>query len=309
MKKIALFAATLAALAGCQQSDTVAPSTSNNNKNDGSELKLVSWNIEHLADEIGKGCKPRSEQDFQALKTYAATLDADVIALQEIQSEKALSRVFPSSDWRYVVSSRPDNEAYECRGHDGLFSTPQRTAFVIRKGIDFEANDDFKALALDNPGLRYGTSISINGGQLALLNVHMKSGCFVSDYRTKDKKSCLTYQQQAPILERWVNTKVDKKQAFAVLGDFNHRLVDKCNQYWQELSKENGKSLLVSSMQNLQSCHPKYKAPIDHIITGPISTQWIVDGSQKVDAFGQQGELSYEQMLSDHCPISVTVSL
>lgn len=307
MKKSLIALAAVAALLGCQQQEQASsPSVV---ASDIANLKLVSWNIEHLADEVGKGCKPRSQADYQALASYAATLNADIVALQEVQSEKALKRVFPESQWQYVVSSRADNEAYECRGHDGLFSTPQRTAFVVKKGINFTAQDDFKALALDNPGLRYGTSISLNNGQLELLNVHMKSGCFVSDYRKDTKKACTTYQQQGPILEKWVNQRVENKQAFVVLGDFNHRLVDQNNRFWQELSKEDGERILLSSMQNLKSCHPKYKAPIDHIITGPISTQWIVDGSQKVDAFGKQGELDYKDMLSDHCPISLTLSI
>ena len=305
MKKSLIALAAVFAVAACQQTETEVPFVPKT----AASLKIVSWNIEHLADDIGKGCKPRSAMDYQALANYAATLNADIIALQEVQSEKALQRVFPKSDWNYVVSSRADNESYECRGMNGALSTPQRTAFVIKKGVDYNANADFKKLAIGNPGLRYGTSVSVNNGTLELLNVHMKSGCFVSDYRDKERKACLTYQQQAPILEKWVNTQVEKKQAFAVMGDFNHRLVDQGNRYWQELSKENGERILLSSMQNLESCHPKYKSPIDHIITGPISTQWIVDGSQQVDAFGVSGELSYEQMLSDHCPISLELAI
>ena len=41
----------------------------------------------------------------------------------------------------------------------------------------------------------------------------------------------LTYQQQAPILENWVNTQVEKQQAIVLLGDFNHRLVEEGNRY------------------------------------------------------------------------------
>jgi exonuclease III len=33
----------------------------------------------------------------------------------------------------------------------------------------------------------------------------------------------------------------------------------------------------------------------------------VVDGSQGIDAFGVEGELTYDDMLSDHCPISVTL--
>ena len=293
-------------LFGCQQTNTnISPKSHSSAQ----PLKLVSWNIEHLADDIGKGCKPRTQADYQALADYAATLDADIVALQEVESEQAVSRVFPSSQWQYVVSSRPTGDAYECRDHQGHFSTPQRTALAIRKGINYQANADFTQLALDNPNLRYGTSISVNNGALTILNVHMKSGCFVNDYHADDKKACLTYQQQAPVLEQWINQRIADKQAFVVMGDFNHRLADADNQLWQELSIEHGKQQLTTSMQQLESCHPKYKAPIDHIVTGPIATKWIEAGSQQVDAFGKQGALDYQDMLSDHCPISVKISL
>ena len=155
-EKVVILCASVAALAACDTTSTQANAPVQEavpvQESKTAQLKLVSWNIEHLADDIGKGCKPRSEADYAKLASYAKTLNADIVALQEVQSENALKRVFPDTDWQYVVSTRPDNQSYECRGTDGLLSTPQRTAIVIRKGIDFNVNDDFKALALDNPG-------------------------------------------------------------------------------------------------------------------------------------------------------------
>ena len=65
MKKTLITLAALTALVGCQQKEqqTLAPTTLTDSNN----LKLVSWNIEHLADEIGKGCKPRSQADYKRL--------------------------------------------------------------------------------------------------------------------------------------------------------------------------------------------------------------------------------------------------
>ncbi len=45
------------------------------------ELKIATWNIEHLRDGIGGGPNPRDQADFDRLEAYADILDADVIAL------------------------------------------------------------------------------------------------------------------------------------------------------------------------------------------------------------------------------------
>lgn len=273
------------------------------------QLKIVSWNIEHLADHPNQGCKPRSEADYSQLAQYAASLDADIIALQEVQSKTALARVFPTEQWRFVVSQRPNNEAYECRGLEGQWSTPQRTAFAIKKTVAFSEPAQFKALAMGNPGLRYGVQIQLtqHPAKLTLLNVHMKSGCFVDDYQQSDKKSCVTYQGQAPILENWINQQITQQPGVIVLGDFNHRLSSAGNVFWQQLKNENNKTVLSNVMEGIESCHPKYKALIDHILVDEKANQYVHKASAKVDYFNQTPPLDYADMLSDHCPISVTL--
>ncbi len=304
--KLKCLAATIGLLAtsGCSQS------LATTQKTESEQLKLVSWNIEHLADELNSGCKPRTKEDYAALQSYAKSLDADIVALQEVQSEKALARVFPPQQWQFVLSKRPDNEAYECRGRDGLKSTPQRTAFAIKKSVKFSIAQQFEKLALGNPGLRYGISIKLDDHptQLEILNVHLKSGCFVDDYRKSDKKACNTFKQQAPKMENWVNTRIDGGQSFVVLGDFNHRLSTNNNEFWQQLSKENNTKVVTNVMDGKSSCHPRYKDLIDHILVSNNASQYISKGSAQVDYFGKQSELTYQDMLSDHCPISVKIN-
>lgn len=273
-------------------------------------IKIVSWNMEHLAENVGAGCKPRTEQDYLALQKYAETLNADVVAVQEVESAKALAKVFPESQWRYQVSERPSTKGYECRGMDGQISTPQRTAIVVKKGINYTANPSFTEVAVSNPGLRYGVSITLTDHpeKLEVLNLHLKSGCFVDDYSASDRRACQSFKKQAPILESWINSKIENNQAFVVLGDFNHRLSTQNNRFWNELQNEDGKEVVTNTMGDLKSCHPKYKDLIDHIITGPRGKELVVSGSQQVDHFGKDaGKMGYKDMLSDHCPIAITV--
>ena len=46
-------------------------------------LRIASWNLEHLAEADGTGCRPRTEADYAALRAYAARLDADVIVRRQ----------------------------------------------------------------------------------------------------------------------------------------------------------------------------------------------------------------------------------
>jgi exonuclease III len=54
------------------------------------ELKVATWNIEHLRDGIGEGPNPRDQADFDRLEAYAEILDADVIAFQEVENQAPL---------------------------------------------------------------------------------------------------------------------------------------------------------------------------------------------------------------------------
>ena len=273
-------------------------------------LKLVTWNIEHLAEKEGKGCKPRTDGDYSTLKKYAASLDADIIALQEVESEKAVRRVFPAADWDVVMSTREDKgEDFKCRRVDN-FITSQKVAIVIRKGVDYsyEPKDEFSSLGLDYQRLRHGVVIKLNHTQPAteVLAVHLKSGCFVDDYRKADKIACEVLSKQAPILDQWIESRINSETPFVIMGDFNHHLNEPQNALWQKLSTMNGKPVkLRDATLGKQSCHPKYKKIIDHIVFGPNTNKHFVADSTFIHYFGKlPGQMEWEDMLSDHCPVS-----
>jgi predicted secreted acid phosphatase len=276
-----------------------------------SEYRFVTWNIEHLAENNEEGCVARTDQDYEKLRSFAATMDADIVALQEVESIKAVARVFPESEWEIVLSDRPSSGSYECRG-SGNPSTQQRVAFAVKKGIKFEKIDSFKELALNNPGLRYGLLIRLTDTPepIEVMNVHMKSGCFVNDYSTSDRDACETFEQQVPVLDKWVENNVNEGKAFFILGDFNHRITTPDNRFWQDLEDMNGNPISIkSSMENVRGCHPRYPDPIDHIIAGPNSLKYYTQGSENVFYFGKTPDtMTEDDMLSDHCPISVDLN-
>lgn len=276
------------------------------------EIRFTSWNIEHLAEENGAGCVPRHDSDYVKLQEFAVGLKADVVALQEVENIAAVARVFPEDNWDIILSKRPVSRTYSCRG-SGFESTQQRVAIAIRKGLTYEDLGSFEELGLKREGLRYGVQIRILGeiDTVDVMAVHLKSGCFVDDFSSSDRSACEVLEQQVPVLDHWIEAHVLNEQKFVVLGDFNHRLANKENKMWQILSEIQGVPLEISnSMQNLTGCHPRYPAPIDHILMGPEVSRLKVAGSEVVHYFPKKSEEMVEDdMLSDHCPISVVLKL
>lgn len=72
----------------------------------GPTLTLVAWNMEHLAEADGSGCRPRTEADYAAMRGYVTGLGADVIAFQEVESRAAAERVFDPAIYTVVTEER-----------------------------------------------------------------------------------------------------------------------------------------------------------------------------------------------------------
>ncbi len=271
-------------------------------------LRVVAWNVEHLASPIDTGCRPRSEDELVALQAYARGLNADIVALQEVASLEAVALLFPEEEWQLYLSERPDSESYECRG-SGAPSTQQKLAYAVKNGIEVLEVVDFDELGLDNPGLRHGMELNAatSMGEIRLLNVHMKSGCFVDDFSREDSDACQTYALQAPVLDGWIERMESRTQPYVVLGDFNHRLSAPYNRMTQLMgdNSDGSPSTLVNKTALLIGCHPWYPAPIDHILVGNMQDPALITSAMAHDF----DNMDPDAMLSDHCAVSLTMEV
>ena len=62
------------------------------------DLKIATWNLNWLTTRQGDlpaDVKIRQPEDFDRLHAYAAELDADVIAIQEVDNAETARRLFP----------------------------------------------------------------------------------------------------------------------------------------------------------------------------------------------------------------------
>ncbi len=244
-----------------------------------------------------------SVEDFARLRSFAAALPADVIALQEIDGAEAAAQIF-----------REHSFCFTKRKH------VQNVGFAIRHGIPFRCNRDYRALGLAGDNVRWGVDITLYPGapqEMRLLAVHLKSSCN-RDALTNARPDCRTLQQQVPILENWIDTRARAGNAFAVLGDFNRRFdreskeprdaFGKIAAMWPELDdgEPAGADLLNAGAEHgAIGCNNGHGArmPVDHLVLGSKLARRLVAGSFRV------WEYPSGPRWPDHCLISIELDL
>jgi endonuclease/exonuclease/phosphatase family metal-dependent hydrolase len=264
-------------------------------------LRIAAWNLEHLAEADGSGCRPRTEADYAQLRAYVMALNADVIAFQEVESAAAAARVFDSASYRIFIEAREGSARRSpCRGRDGLTLNAQRTGFAVRRDLAVERYDDLTALQLGDPDLRSGVDILVrpNAGEpVRLLSVHLKSGCSAG----ATQEACPTLFEQVPVLEAWIDARAAEGTRFAVLGDFNRRLALPGDTVWADW--DDGvpaeADLELASGQTGPRCNPRFRDFIDFI---------VLDRRAASDLIGFEEKTFSGEALSDHCAVTATLS-
>ena len=284
------------------------------------ELKLATWNLEWFmkpetlraltpdclpADAPRDGARravpcdvahelARSEEDIAALRRHAHELDADVIALQEVDGADAARLIFP--------------------GYDFCFSgrvAVQNNGFAIRHGLPFRCGPDVTDLSLGDD-VRRGVELRMfpgTPGELRLLSVHLKSGCS-RDPLDSTRRGCAELARQVPALERWIDIQAGQHQAFAVLGDFNRDLRRESPgiSLWSDIDDADPPDAdLVNTAdgQTFQNCSPSqtFSGYIDYIVLGRRMARGLVNGSFGRALYPPRD--AARRKLSDHCPVFI----
>lgn len=253
-------------------------------------LKIATWNIENLR--VG------SDKDYLQLRDYAKDLEADIIALQEVDGAEAAQQVFNRDDYDFYFSNR---------------NNAQRTGFAVRKGINVTQNPDYDALNISG-GLRYGTDITVSTDteKIRLLSVHLKSGCFTKPLAGlgSGRGACDKLSRQVPVLEDWIDTRANEGIAFAVAGDFNRRFNITGDDFWVEIDDgvpANADLTKVTEGRTSQCFNGQYPQYIDHIVLDKQANQWLQPSSFKQELYLQP--IERQSLLSDHCAIAVTLDV
>jgi endonuclease/exonuclease/phosphatase family metal-dependent hydrolase len=259
----------------------------------GQELRLATWNLYWLSAEPSTGMVRRSVDDYAHLRRYARQLDADVIALQEVDGVAAARRVFDPAIYAFHFTGDGKNR--------------QKTGFAWKRNLTVEPQPDLVELAISRT--RRGADILVRLGDrsIRLLAVHLKSGCF-DDPMNSSKRACSVLNQQLPVLESWIDARAAEGIPFAVLGDFNRRFIDG-DTFWPELDDQEPaeSDLTAVTRQRTSRCWDgRYPVYIDHIVLSHSAGRWLLPGSFQQQLY-DPADASLRKILSDHCPVAVTL--
>jgi endonuclease/exonuclease/phosphatase family metal-dependent hydrolase len=259
------------------------------------ELKIATWNLNWLTDRqagLPADVKLRQPEDFDRLRGYATELNADVIAIEEVDNAETAGRLFPAENYSIHMS------------HDRV---RQRVGIVVRRGLSYDVNPDVTALALDPIAhLRSGVDITLNtaAGPLRVLAVHLKQGCQYLTFGSSPQVVCLTLMSQFDVVTQWIAARRDEGASFLVLGDFNRGL-DKQDPF---ITKINGSAPLTRATEGFSSPCWGRESFIDHILIGGPARGWVKPNSLRVLAYRETAP-EWKERLSDHCPVSVRLAV
>jgi endonuclease/exonuclease/phosphatase family metal-dependent hydrolase len=264
------------------------------------EIKLATWNIAWLTlkpanhPDLPPNLTPRRESDFALLRGYAQRLDADIVALQEIDGEAAAARVFDTRHYLIHLTDEADI---------------QRPGFAIRRTLRVTRNPDLAALDIRagaRRSLRRGADVTVelpNGARLRLLSVHLNAGCREDPFE-RGPPECESLARQARIIAEWVAARRREGMAFAVLGDFNRRMTER-DDFLRLV--EAGEPLARPTAGFASPCWATARGGspfISHMLLGGPARDWIVPNSLSVLVYAER-DRAFRDRLSDHCPVSV----
>lgn len=289
------------------------------------DLTLVAWNIEHLAADDGKGCRPRDSAEYAAIRKYLDEAGADIIAFQEVENLRAASRIFHASEYDIHISERPARQFPECydMSNNRLM---QRTGIAVRKditgrlGLRAVRQPDVSELQGGHDSGRWGVHLILEQAgvdeagaipprpPLHLLSLHLKSRCtYQALTGMKTRPDCAILYKQVNALSGWINSRTVLDQDFVIAGDFNRQLDQLSDEVWERLESGGmpGEHVdlekVLHAVAHPQPYNPKYPYAIDHIVYNQALDALVVEADTFFDTSAEK--------YSDHLPLFATFDL
>jgi predicted extracellular nuclease len=277
MKKLLIVISTILLLASCSKNNDITVGTFN-----------IAWLGDGIDDKT-----PRTAEDIQNISQVISTLNADILALQEVENTNAIKAIVDTNKYTIITTSYPKE---------------QKTALVINKKIEIVEIYQLDAISLGNEGLRPGlvAYCRYDGFDFFVGSFHFKSTSRYDDTPFKKSKSFDMRQEQSAILLKEIKKLIDikKDEDVILLGDFNDNPTKKNSNI---TALDNDKFNFLTS--NMMSCKYSIWKSIDHIIVSQSmksraknSTLTMID----INAMFPEEEA---KKVSDHCPVIIKFNL
>ncbi|MEG8099152.1 endonuclease/exonuclease/phosphatase family protein [Candidatus Liberibacter brunswickensis] len=281
-------------------------------------VRFVSWNINTLSEKEGaslwKNSVKREKSDYDLLRRYAYNLNADIISLQEMGSYNAVARIFPEDKWIIFYSGKnyfSNDSTHTTDNSDSSINT----AIVVRKKENINVIEASYPLIKTNSHSRASKRkavellVTINGNRMWILNIHLKSFCFLNKLDNSHNHSCNLLNQQAQWIKTWINKKKKTGIPFVIAGDFNRKINQLGNNddFWQKIDRDN--SLIRFPIMKHSNCNANVKlsnkTPIDYFVMDENAYKILIKNSFHEEWYNSNDIKTKGNRLSDHCPIKI----
>jgi endonuclease/exonuclease/phosphatase family metal-dependent hydrolase len=264
------------------------------------DLTLVAWNIAWLTakppghPDLPRELVRRGLGDYAALQRIALSLDADIVAFQEVDGPLAAARVFDATRYAFFFPQEQDT---------------QRAGFAVRRTLRVTQNPDLAELDLRPAArlsLRRGADITVEAGgqRLRLLSIHLRAGCAEGRLAGRSVQ-CEELLRQGGSLARWIAARRDAGEAFVIAGDFNRRM-EPGDELLAVLAAAAPLTLVTHGRRD--TCWGGSRPFVDHILAGGAARGWLDAQSFRMVPL-PEAHPNGRDTLSDHCPISVRLRL
>jgi len=252
-----------------------------------STFDIITWNIENF---------PKQNSTVDYLLELIPIFDADIIALQEIES---------ATDFQNLINSL-DN-------YDGIITNSAsyniNLAFLYSNNLEVEATYE---IFTDNwwsfPRSPLVAHIIWNEKNIYIINNHFKA---MGGTENEDRRKSASEK-----LEDYVNEYLSVENVI-ILGDLNDELnEDPSNNVFQNFINDalnfkfTDMEIAYSSSSNWS--YPSWPSQLDHIlITNELFDEFDNEGSSvqtiRLEEYFDNGWIDYEKYISDHRPVGLSL--
>ncbi len=264
-------------------------------------LRIASWNLAFLTPVDGDTCRPASDADYLVARRLAESLDADVIAFQQAQDERAAQRVFVPSRFIVIMERRRNAQRNSCVGNPDGGTAPRATGIAIRRGLPFAVLGDLSGLRLGDDRLSSGIDIALrpHGRRpLRLLAINLVAGCS----SVMAGESCPTLSRQAAVIGRWIDQAERLPTRFLIFGAWNRRFLEPDDPIRTELDTggmQNGR-LSIAAPATTITCVNRLN---------DLGVHFAFDRRAAGDLRGQVGTMPDNRNMPAVCPVVAEIGL
>ena len=269
-------------------------------------LEVVTWNIEHFP----KNGNATVEYITQIIRG----LDADIYALQEIESDAHLEDVIDLlnnshqlniwDSYRATTASYSVNLAYIYKS----YSINILNIYEIYSSNNYSREFPRRPLMME---------IQWNGTDVYIINNHLKAmGDGYLDLGDEWDEETRRYDA-CNLLDEYISQNLPNENVI-VLGDMNDELTDSQSNnvfvsFLNETDEYNFTDMEIAEGSSVYWSYPSWPSHLDHIlITNELFDEFILEDSDiqtlRIDAFLDGGWSEYDNNVSDHRPVGLKLA-